>query len=478
MAKNAKVLAIGLDSADRDLIWEMQEAGELPVIHALVQKGIWGTLKSPPGIGDDGVWASFSHSMPPGRHGRFFWRTLLPGSYQTPLSADHQVEADTFWHALSTQGFKVGVMDVPKSPLSKVKNGFQLSDWLVHGRDKLTRSWPPEIAEQVLSQFGDDRIDRYGTEDFLCRDDALPPELHEEFLNRLNAGLECKRDASAQFLADGGWDFFLTVFKECHCVGHEFWHLMDERHCRHTEPVNPLVGKPVKDIYRSLDTAIGELLKLTDEETTVLLFSGLGMRSNYTGEHLLAEALVRLEAQAPKSLTDHYSAQSSSSRGCARQVPHNELSGAIRVNIRGREPEGTVPPGETLEKWYEWIETALLELVDPDSGQHVVEEIIRTDVVYPGEMRDRLPDLFVVWKRDFPITGLASSRIGEIREDPLPLRSGNHIADGFYLLSGPETGAPRQGEQASVMDLGPTIAFLLGGALPHCDGTSILKGKH
>lgn len=484
--KKAKVLAIGLDSADKRLVWDMQASGELPHIQSLVQRGIWGTLKSPRGMGDDGMWSSFSHSMWPGRHGRFFWRTILPGSYETPMAAGSGLNTETFWSALSSAGFKVGVVDVPKSPLSNVENGFQLSDWLVHGRDGPTRSWPPELAKRILATFGDDRVDRCGTEDHFCREEALPAELHNEFLQRLFRSLESKYEASAGLLAEGGWDLFLTVFKEAHCAGHEFWHLVDKEHPRHAEPTDENIKNSLPAVYRALDASVGKLLTLVDEETHVILFSGLGMGPNYTGEHLLARVLERLESKMP----DHLEIQSAYKKtsgeesvpknvtvapqeAVARQIQHNEISGAIRLNIVGREPGGLLRPGKELTEWYQWIESALLELVDPNTGKSVVEEVIRSDVLYPGKLRDRLPDLFVVWKRESPITAVASTLIGEIREEPGALRSGNHLADGFYLLCGPGVHHSTQDKSASIVDLGPTIADLLGTALHDCDGVPI-----
>lgn len=483
-----RVLAIGLDSADSSLVWDMQASGELPHIQSLVQRGMWGALESPRGMGDDGMWASFSCARWPGRHGRFFWRTILAGSYETPIAAGTGLDAETFWSQLSSAGCKVGVIDVPKSPLNSVENGFQLSDWLVHGRDGATRSWPPELAKQILATYGDDRVDRYGTEDHFCREEALPAELHCEFLQRLFMSLDSKCKASAGLLEEGEWDLFLTVFKEAHCAGHEFWHLVDSEHPRNAEPTDEAIKNSLQAVYHALDASVGKLLSLVDENTYVLLFSGLGMGPNYTGEHLLARVLERLESKIP----DHLKIQSAYDgvpcnkvlpkkstlthpKTVMRQIEHNEISGAVRFNIVGREPGGVLRPGKELTEWYDWIEAALLGLVNPDTGASIVEEVIRSDLHYPGESRGRLPDLFIVWKRESPITAVASTLIGEIREEPGALRSGNHLADGFYLLCGPDFPRASQGKLASIVDIGPTIADLLGNALQDCDGVPIQR---
>jgi predicted AlkP superfamily phosphohydrolase/phosphomutase len=471
-ASAARVLAIGLDSADRRLVREMVSEGELPHLGGLIDRGRSGVVRSPPGLGDDAAWASFSSCRSPGDHDRYFWRRLESGRYETAPWGDAGDAMRPFWGVLAERGRRVAVLDVPKSPLCDVPGGIQLADWLVHGRDGATRSHPPELAREILERFGDDRIDRPGTPDFLCRETALPADRHEEFLDRLRAGLAAKRRAASELLGRGGWDLFLVVFKESHCVGHEFW---DSRGG---------ATDPVRDVYQRLDAAVGELLAQVDADTHVLLFSGLGMEENHTAEHLLDQALLRLEPRLPRVVGDRYrrleavedrlrrrlAPNSSASwlRGMRHwyQVPHNELSGAIRLNVRGREPSGRVEPGEDYERWCAFLRSEVERWVDPDSGRPVVERVVRSDEAFSGASREGLPDLFVVWKRDGPITGLSSPAIGVVRADDPGYRSGNHVADGFYVLAGPSVATAGPGDPVEIVGLGPLLADFLGVSLP------------
>ena len=489
----AKTLVIGLDSADRQLVWELQEAGRLPVIRSLIRRGRWGILQSPPGMGDDSTWASFATCAAPGRHGRYFYKQLRPGTYATPWFRDRHLQRAPFWKTLSAGGQRVGVMDVPKSPLCRVDNGFQLADWLVHGRDGDTRSSPEGVARDVVARFGDDTIDRLGTRGVACDAHALSEDLRPEFERRVLDGLRSKRAAAVAFLGRGGWDLFLVVFKEAHCIGHAFWHRVDESRRRDGRG-NDGPRNPVHAVYRALDAAVGELLSLVDETTNVILFSDLGMSSNYRAEHLLDEALLRLERPFPRITRAVYPLgvrleekvrkrlRPGSPRSVAYwmrrafQVEHNEMSGAIRINLRGREPSGRVRP-EDLASLCSSLAVDLMGLTDPDTGQPVVDRVIRTHEYYPGEYRDHLPDLLVVWKRDRPISGLASKRVGVIRGEETGRRTGNHSADGFYVLTGPAVDQRGEGRPASIMDVGPTAAMLLGTQLPHVDGRPI-EGIH
>lgn len=86
-------------------------------------------------------------------------------------------------------------------------------------------------------------------------------------------------------------------------------------------------------------------------------------------------------------------------------LPNGEQSGAIRLNLVGRESHGLVRPGPEREALCDYLISALNELADPDSGTPIVESVWRTEEVFSGPHNERLPDLFVEWRRDRPILG-------------------------------------------------------------------------
>src|SRR5690242_16198847 len=181
MMPRAGVIAIGLDSADLRLVSRWCDAGELPVLASLRDRGAAGVLTTPPGLGDDAVWASFSTGLSPGRHGRYHHRQVPPGSYAAgPFREAH---GELFWDVLGRAGRRVAALDIPKCRLSRGPYGLQVSDWLVHGRDGATASFPPEVAADLLASFGDDTTDR--APGHLCTMEAIPVARQPELLERL-----------------------------------------------------------------------------------------------------------------------------------------------------------------------------------------------------------------------------------------------------------------------------------------------------
>ncbi|MEZ5351704.1 MAG: alkaline phosphatase family protein [Bryobacteraceae bacterium] len=452
----AKIILIGLDAADRGLVERWCNSGDLPVLRGMRDRGSHGRLLTPPGLADDSVWASFATAVSPGKHGRFFWQVLEPGSYETRMCREQIPPVKPFWVDLSEAGRRVAVVDVPKCPHTPGLNGIQISDWLVHGRDYAkTCSWPPELADSVLGRFGDDATDRPG-EAWMCRMEALPEEDMPAFRRHLLTGIENKTRLASELLEQGEWDLFLVVFKEAHCVGHQCW---------------PAVGRdddPVKEVYQALDRAVGDLVERAGPQARAIVFSDIGMSSNETGEHFLNGLLQRLE---PGLMTWRQRLRligrtAGGSREPANRLiyplHHNEISGAIRFNLVGREPAGLVRPGQEESRLRQRLTEALLALRDPESGGRVVETVLDTGTVFPGDERERLPDLFAVWARQGPLTGAASDALGVMRAGPHGFRPGNHVPGGFFVSTGPGVAHGRGSMECSLLDVAPAVSRMLG----------------
>jgi predicted AlkP superfamily phosphohydrolase/phosphomutase len=151
-----------------------------------------------------------------------------------------------------------------------------------------------------------------------------------------------------------------------------------------------------------------------------------------------------------------------------------DLQGYIRINLKGREAQGIVEPGEEMDALCATIEDGLLSFRDADTGEPIVREIIRTDALYPqgGAKMDMLPDLLVKWSFT-PCAkhrAIVSDACGEIAW-PTPGRNftgraGNHRPEGFIAAAGPgiRSGAAMNG--ANILDLAPTVHALLRRDVP------------
>jgi predicted AlkP superfamily phosphohydrolase/phosphomutase len=253
-------------------------------------------------------------------------------------------------------------------------------------------------------------------------------------------------------------------------------------------------------VYRAIDREIGKLVEQVGEDTLVIVLSCTGMGPNYSGNLLLDEVLRRLEGRKPPLVFDGWTRLKRNVKGMlptqvrrrGRQlsrrveeralhadrqrrrcffVPHNDMSGAIRVNLAGRERDGVVRP-EEMDALFASLREDLLALRNLDTGRPVVEDVIRTADRCEGEHLDSLPDFFVLWQRDAPIERIGSAKIGEIALRHRGNRTGDHRPDSIFFARGPGV-APGHVDGVSIVDFAPTLATLSGVALERTDGTLI-----
>jgi hypothetical protein len=149
--------------------------------------------------------------------------------------------------------------------------------------------------------------------------------------------------------------------------------------------------------------------------------------------------------------------------------------GRIRINLQGRERDGTVAPSRYEETCRE-LEALLHECRNPLSGEPAVESIERASTQDPLRLGRSESDLLVVWRG--VATALQHPRLGLI--GPVALRrTGGHTGrHGMAYVAAPGLAAGDHGVR-SAFDVVPTIIELLGGQPdPGVSGTSLLGAAY
>jgi predicted AlkP superfamily phosphohydrolase/phosphomutase len=492
---NAKVLVVGLDAMEADLVTKWADCGDLPTLARLRREGVWGRPRGLPGFGSDANWMSFLTAVCPGRHGRYFYRQFEQGSYVARRPKEKSWNREPFWAHLGRSGKRCIAIDMPYGAVTEELNGIQVADWLVHDRIyPRVRSWPEDVADRLVKHHG--------------RHEAHVHDLHGrsrghymDLVRHLKARVETKSKVALDFAASEAWDIFLVSFSDAHDVGHICWHLHDPSHPLHDPALAGEIGDPIKAVYAAIDRALGQLLDCVDESVTVLVYSGIGMGPNY-GANFLFDDFLRVHefgAAPPRRLvdgvrrayrrtmpsvgrnlllslaakTDERLVAQDRSRRRYFHVPHNEISGAVRINLKGRETNGRIEPGREYDRLCEDLASDLSGLVNADTGAPIVKEIIRTRATYSGPLLDALPDLLVVWNKAEPLTAMGLDGVGSVRADYPGNRTGDHTSNIFFAAIGPGIAPGQLTSTAGVMDFAPTIAAILGVDPADWDGSTI-----
>jgi predicted AlkP superfamily phosphohydrolase/phosphomutase len=498
-----RLLFIGLDAYDKDLLLQWAAAGVLPTLRSLLQTATWGTTQNPPGLYAASVWESFITGVTPDRHRRFFRHQARRGEYLHEDFLPGDLEVRPFWELLSDAGQRVAILNTPHAPLCSTLNGVLLVDW---GTDEpffeRPVSYPPQLVSELEHRFGQPAVDR-------CDSMERTPDSFSRFLAELAARTQNTLDISQHILHSSEWDLLSTTFSAAHCVGHQCWHLHDPTHPRYDRALRERLGDPLELVYRQLDDALGQLLGALDDATTVLVLASHGMGPLRGTSVVFDEILRRLEQHCATPSTSAYERikrswyrlpsrwrNSSRLRSAKNRIvpqlhrtmlvpdrqarryfaiPHNPHAGAVRINLAGRETHGIVQPGEEYRALCQQLRDDLLALVDPVTGTPAVSEVRLVADDYDGPYVDELPDLLVEWTHRGPSAAIHSPRIGTLHVPDVGTRTGDHLPEGLFFARLPLRPPAPLRRTVSVIDFAPTIAAWLGVPLNGIQGQPITE---
>lgn len=429
-AIGTRLLVVCLDGADGRLLDLATRDGSLPNLSELRRRGRAWRLSSAPNDTDDSLWASFQYGVELGEHGRISY-FLVDDRGKRTFAIGHENDRETFWDRLSAQGYRVAVLDVPKSRQPRPLNGIHLADWLVHGRYFQTpHSYPDTLASEVVAQFGAAPPSRCG----YSQPSPLDHEAVREITRNLSRSVEMKRDAGLSFLSQGSWDLFIIGFKESHCACHMFWDLHDPDHRRFDAQRAAELGDPILEVLKAQDRAIGDLIAMAGPDAQVMVFSTSDFCPNGVLAHLFDQIAERLNDTLAAEIDGEWPTRL---RRLAR-VPRNlcraglvsDNVGALRVpRLAGESPQDH-------RKRVEGIAGLARELVDADNGEPVI-----TAATYPafdetGRRADGLPPLLLHYRSNLCPSAVTSPRLGRISAPAPHERAGNHLSGGMAFAAG------------------------------------------
>jgi predicted AlkP superfamily phosphohydrolase/phosphomutase len=500
MTPAPRVLFVGIDAADKDLVVEWARSGLLPNLRALLDRCAWTPTTNPVGLYVGAVWPSFYTATSPARHARYCYSQIVPGSYAVEKFNPTDVKREPFWNELSRAGKRSAIIDVPKTFPSEALDGIQLVDWGTHDPDHGYSSVPAPLASEIAARHGHP-LHKCDQAERSARGLA---GLRDQLVARAGRRTELVLD----LLGRDAWDLFAVVFSESHCAGHQLWHLHDPSHPRHDpELARALGGDPMLDVYAAIDAGLGRILEAVGAQTAVFVLASHGMGPHYDATFLLGEVLRRirerslssarrgmgeglvrlwlatplplrrllapLQRRVRKPVGQAFPTAGIEGSAAFWEVPNNDVYGGIRVNLLGREPRGVVAPGPELDRLCAELTAELEALVNLETGRPLVKRVLRTADLYSGEHLDALPDLMVEWDRESPIRRIHSPKIGTVEGEFQGRRTGDHKPDGLLMAAGPGMPTGRLDASVSVMDIAPTLAARLGVSLRDVDGSPI-----
>jgi predicted AlkP superfamily phosphohydrolase/phosphomutase len=472
------VVVIGLDAMDSGVARALIAGGRMPSLAAFLESAAWAPTENPRGLLVGGVWPTITTGCGPDRHGFYCDLQIQPHTYEAWRRDPTVISVPHVWDVLGAAGKQCAVLDVPVAQLSRRDDVVQLIEWGTHDRLLPLGSNPSSLADEIVGELGTYPV-QPKCDDYTRRRDPAG------LLSALCAGVAVKERLVTTYLDRGPWDLLWCVFGESHCAGHQLWALHDQDHPDHDSATRAELGDPLHRVYETIDAALGRVLaKVGDATVIVLLSHGMGRHDD--GEHLLGELLRRFDVaeDGPHRLVALERAYRRGQRR-ARQarrarplegerrffkVPNNELYGAIRINVKGREPRGRVTPGPELDAVIAQLREDLLAVENTDTGAPLIRDVWRTDDWYDGPRRDALPDLFVDWNRGGPMRRARSPKVGVVEGATRSTRTGDHRPTGLLAVRSHGVAPGELLSSVRAVDIAPTIAAFLGVTMPDAQG--------
>jgi predicted AlkP superfamily phosphohydrolase/phosphomutase len=479
-----KLTVIGLDAATLEVITPLIDQGDLPHLTEVFRKGSGGTLRSTTHPLTPHAWTTLVTGVNAARHGIWDFAERDETGYRLRLVNGSYRRAAAVWDQLAAAGIRSGLVNIPFTWPAPEVDGFAVAGFDAAARET-GMTYPAELLRELQERFGS-----------LELDNRFPVAHGRVDLERVRRAAEQKVELTLWLAERYEPDLLFVVFMAADHIHHLSWVDWERDGAR----------SPVGEVYRILDRAVGRLREALGPASDVMLVSDHGGGSLHgvvnlnawlasqgyleyvpVGARLgrrLVDRLFELRRRVPESW--RYAVKQRIPRLREQAYQREEYTvvdwertkafsygtfGNIVVNVRGREAEGLVEPGEEYEAVCDDLSARLLELRSPE-GEKIVRSVHRREELFHGPYLDKVPDLLVefadyAWLGKGNMKSRADTIWDRIEIEPGSAVSyvGSHRHEGIIALEGPSVA---QGVQisAQIVDVAPTLLYLLGRPVP------------
>lgn len=499
----AKVCVIGLDGGTFSVIDHLIREKRLPNFDRLMNGGSRATLLSTIPPLTPAAWSSFFTGSNPGKTGAVGFFRFRPGTYQLePMNAGN-LRGETIWSLAGSRGKRVCVYNVPVTYPAAPVNGILISGMDAPSFDDQAIH-PLEQKDSFLAAIPDFKISNDIDAKYLITHSRNPVG---RFIGQLREHLRMELRTIDYLMGLEDWDLFTAVIRSTDSFQHVFWkdvaRVISGAEVTAAERER---AEAVFDCYETIDRELGDKWESWCSDRNLIFMSDHGfgeLRSDVCLNRLLADAgllsfhqrgsggrqrqylIGRLKAHLPRGarqkikrllgrdatgqrwhkFVDSLVADIDWSRTRIYAIAQH---GCLYVNLKDRDPLGTVSGEAERQEVLAETEAALSRLRDPDDGEPVITEFYRKEELFEGPLSHTMPDM-VINMRDWSYRGIYSTRVELAGEDIFRPQArewqelghtGAHRREGILMLSGPDIVAADLGA-VRMVDVAPTIMALL-----------------
>jgi predicted AlkP superfamily phosphohydrolase/phosphomutase len=391
-------MVVGLDGATFRVLDDLRRRGEMPCLGGMMERGERAVLLStiPPVTAP--AWGTFLTGRDPGGHGVFDWRSPLRSSDGRRLLSGMDLDGPCLPAICAREALPSVLVNIPMTYPPREACGVLVTGMLTPSLQS-TFTWPPGLSRDELWR----RV-AYAV-------DVKPPEGENDvpaFLERLTRMVRARTAAVLSLLERvPEWRLCCVVFIATDRLQHHLWHLIDESHPLHRDTDSEALAA----FWSVLDDCLSQLFGRAGSLTSKMIVSDHGFGPLWkvvdVNAHLADVGLLRYRrAASVRRFHLGLGIRARLGMGDATDSPPIDWAGTVAysgseteegvyINVRGREPWGTVEEGSAYNEARSRVRAALEELTDPETGAQLVVNCSDREDVYHGPWVDRAPDLLL-----------------------------------------------------------------------------------
>ena len=281
-----KVMIIGIDGMEWDIMGPLLEAGRLPTFSKVMSEGAWGELRSLDILESPVIWTSIATGKVPEKHGIMgFAKKPAAGGEPVPITSNVRM-VEAIWDILGDAGWSVGIVGWLSTWPAEPVNGYLVTDYFNYGWDAARSggddrvTFPPGLAGDIedLRVLDEDIADERAA---VFTNGVVPEsEAMRERFDALKACIASDQTSHsvALRLADRmPVDFYAVYLKGIDGVCHLYWvDMIPESGPPITEEEKRVFGDVIESYYEEMDGVLAGFLDMADENTTLVLTSDHG----------------------------------------------------------------------------------------------------------------------------------------------------------------------------------------------------------
>ena len=436
----ARVVVISIDGVPYSFLQARMAAGALPNFQQLLAHGSLHRMNSVQPCVSSVAWASYMTGKNPGKHNIFGFVEKKPGTLDTFVPTAANLAGDTIWEIMSRAGKKVCVINVPGTFPPRPVNGIMIGCFL--GTQLENIAYPKKVGAE-LQALGY-KIDARAA---LAREDL------DRFIAECRHVLAKRAATLLHFLTKTPWDFFQCHIMETDRLNHFLWERAENGDARYRRAFD--------EFYQQVDALIGEVVSRLDQETELLILSDHGFcaikKEIYLNHYFVETGLLKFKTASPRSLRDMQ----------AESVAYSLIPGRVFINLKGREPHGTVAP-ELYESVREQVAKTLLSLHD-DDGAPIIREVIKRENIFSGPSLNTAADLLAIPHDGYDLKADVTKAV---RGEKTALAGMHTFDDALFYIRRPHV--PLGENKFWIGDVAPTILQLMHLPIPEdMDGVAL-----